>query len=144
MMNIQQKSARQSAGFTLIELMVTVAIIGLLASFALPAYTDYVRRGKIQEATTTLANNRVRMEQYFQDNRKYTDAVLSVPADAKYFTYAFTVTPDPTVYTITATGVAAQGMNGYSYTIDQSNGKSSVFGGAVGATCWLDKKGGSC
>jgi len=130
-------------GFTLIELMVAVAIVAILTSVALPAYNDYIRRGKVQEATTTLAANRVRLEQFFQDNRTYAGATLST-TDTKYFTYAFTAGPDATTYTITATGVAAQGMSNYSYTINQANAKTSVADGTVGATCWLDKKTGSC
>lgn len=137
-------SSRTSVGgFTLIELMVVVIIVGILASIALPSYTDYVRRGKIQEATTTLADNRVRMEQYFQDNRTYAGYTL-VTAGTKYFTYAFTTGPTATTYTITATGAAAKGMAGYSYTIDQANAKTSNADGTVGADCWLDKKSGSC
>lgn len=130
-------------GFTLIEVMIVVAIIGILASVALPAYNDYVRRTKIQEATTTLAANRVRLEQFFQDNRTYVGGTLNT-AGTKYFTYAFTVAPTASLYTITATGIAGQGMTGYSYTIDQNNTKTSNAEGTVGATCWLDRKGGSC
>lgn len=130
-------------GFTLIEMMIVIAIIGILASVALPAYNDYIRRGKVQEATTTLAANRVRLEQFFQDNRTYVGATLNT-AGTKYFTYAFTNGPTATEYTITATGVAGQDMSNYSYTINQANAKSSVAGGTVGATCWLEKKGGSC
>jgi type IV pilus assembly protein PilE len=130
-------------GFTLIELMIVVAIVAILASIALPSYNDYVRRGKIQEATSTLAANRVRMEQYFQDNRTYVGATLETTG-TRYFTYVFSVAPTATVYTITATGVVARDMSGYSYTVDQNNAKTSLADGTVGATCWLNKKGGSC
>src|SRR3989449_7965409 len=65
-------SMQRPTGFTLIELMVAIAIVAILAAIALPNYTDYVRRGKIQEATSTLLAMRTKMEQYFQDNRSYT------------------------------------------------------------------------
>ena len=131
-------------GFTLMELMIVIVIVGILASVALPSYTEHVKRGKVQEATTTLAANRARMEQYFQDNRTYLGATLST-AGTKYFTYAFTVGPTQNTYTITATGVVAENMSGYTYTVDQSNAKTSVVAGTtVGATCWLTKKGETC
>ncbi len=63
------------SGFTLIEMMITVAIVAILASVALPSYSEYVLRSKTEEATSGLAELRVRMEQYFQDNRKYDDYV---------------------------------------------------------------------
>ena len=127
-------------GFTLIELMVVVAIVGILASIALPAYTDYVQKGKAAEATTALADGRVKMEQYFQDNRTYVGGPC--PAAGKYFTYACVV--DVTTYTITATGASGEGMGSFDFTIDQDNAKTSTYAGVAGATCWLTNKSGSC
>ena len=144
-MTIYKTSTDRQAGFTLIELMITVAIIGILASVALPAYSEYILRGKVQEATTNLSDLRIKMEQYYQDNRTYVGSPHCAPgAGAKYFTYACSVAATATVYTIAASGVAAQGMNGYSYTIDQANAKTSTVPGATGATCWLTSKGNSC
>ncbi|MDP1897734.1 MAG: type IV pilin protein [Sulfurimicrobium sp.] len=149
-MKFQKMPSGRIKGFTLIEVMIVVAIIGILAAVAMPAYSDYVKRGKIQEATSTLADFRIKMEQYFQDNRTYAAATIAATgatlntSGTKYFTYAFTVAPAAAVYQITATGVAAQGMSNYSYTIDQSNAKTSNADGTVGADCWLTKKGGSC
>ena len=144
-------------GFSLIELMVVVAIVGILAAIALPAYSDYVTRSKITEAVSNLSDGRVRMEQFYQDNRTYLGGLGCAAAGAaiafpgsRYFTYACTVVTANT-YTLTATGVAAQGMDGFSYTIDQANAKTSAMvapaaanGWAGNATCWVTKKGGVC
>ena len=64
---------QRARGFTLIEVMVVVAIVGILAAIALPSYADYVRRSKIIEATAGCPTMRTRMEQYFLDNRTYVD-----------------------------------------------------------------------
>lgn len=134
-------------GFTLIELMVTVAIIGILASIALPAYTQYVQRGKIAEATATLSSLRVQMEQFYQDNRTYVGGPCAPAAGStKYFAYACAAgQPTATTYNIVATGAAGQGMPGYSYTIDETNTKTSLLpDGSAGATCWITKSGEAC
>ena len=112
----------------------------------MPSYTDYVQRGKAAEATSTLADLRVKMEQYFQDNRTYQDVgALTAPcapaSGAHYFAYSCTIQTD-TTYTITAAGAGE--MANFEFTIDQSNGKTSNFDGVTGGSCWLTSKGGSC
>ena len=137
-------SFKQSNGFTLIELMITIAIIAILASIALPSYNSYVDRSKIAEATSELSQWRNAAERYYQDNRNYTDVCDDTgPVGAKYFTYSCVSTAQ--TYTLTATGNGNQGMDGYVYTINQNNDKATTkfANEAVAATCWQTKKG-SC
>ncbi|TMH39217.1 MAG: prepilin-type N-terminal cleavage/methylation domain-containing protein [Betaproteobacteria bacterium] len=149
-------------GFTLIELMVTVAIIAILAAIAIPNYSDYVRRGKLQEATSNLLAMRTKMEQYFQDNRSYTTpgapvlapciAGSSVPIPAlKYFTITCPVLT-ATQYTIQADGTDAT-LVGITYTINEGNGRATAVapgspmdqaGYTNNLNCWTIRKGGQC
>lgn len=148
------KYRKHLRGFTLMELLITVAIIGILSAIAIPAYRDYVRRGRTTEATSALATIRLKLEQYFQDGAPQTYVGLvdaaCVPIAAgvgpyvtpRYFTYACVTTP--TTYTITATGNAATGMGGYVYTITDTGAKTStLYDGTTGA-CWLTKTGQTC
>jgi len=128
-------------GFTLIELMLVVAIIGLLASVAYPAYQDYVTRGKIAEATAELASKRVLMEQWFQDNRTYIGAPACTAASGKYFSFACSNLTQNT-YTLDATGTVT--MAGFNYHLDHNNAKTSDTTWGDSGTCWVTKKGGVC
>lgn len=132
-------------GFTLIELMITVAVIGILAAVAYPSYTDYIRRGKITEATSTLSDLRLRAEKFYADNRTYVGFPDSTTG-TRYFTYSCTKTA--TTYSCTATGVANQGMTGFQYSINESNTRQSTFTGLTGwsdsGTCWVSRKGETC
>jgi type IV pilus assembly protein PilE len=147
---------RKTKGFTLIELMITVAIIAILAAIVIPSYADYIQRSKITEAVSTLSGMRQKMEQYFQDNRGYTNSCLPSPPNAvtvanqpvatANFTYACLAPPDATTYTVTATGINS--MTGFIYTIDQNGGKTSTGPAAKGwpnsNICWILRKDGSC
>ncbi len=142
-------------GFTLIELVIVVAIIGILASVAVPAYSDYVLRGKLTEASTQLASMRVKLEQYYQDNRSYSSTATACGVanpsgtDIKYFDYTCNWGAGGTDqgYKVTATGKAAQGTGSFVYTIDHLNAKATTgvpAGWATNATCWVTKKDGTC
>ena len=142
----------KQSGFTLLELMIVVAIIGILAGFGYPAYTDYIQRSKIAEAVSNLSDMRVKLEQYFLDNRTYVGAcatatVAPLPT-GKYFTYACpSANLTATTYTVTATGVATQGMDGFGYSIDQANTRLTTAvpaGWTQPSNCWALKKDGSC
>lgn len=138
-MNNLKHSGEKVAGFTIIELMIAVAIVAILAAVALPAYTDYVRRGNVPEATGGLGQGRVTMEQWFQDNRTYVGATC--PANGKNFNFAC-VTGSATTFTITATGTGT--MAGFTYTINQNNVRTSTTPWGNGATCWITRKGDTC
>lgn len=135
-----------SRGFTLIELMVTVAIVAILAAVAIPSYTDYVTRSRIAEATSGLAAKRVRVEAYFDNNRTYVGApdCGSDTTTSTVFTFSC-ATATASAYTIQAVGKNA--MAGFTYTIDQSNAKKTTAvpsGWTASATCWVTARSGSC
>jgi type IV pilus assembly protein PilE len=131
-------------GFTLVELMIVIAIIGILAAIAIPNYTDYVNRARATAATSALADMRIRLEQFFQDNRDYTGASCAAPAgaDTEFFAFSCSSVPDATTYTIQALGAGP--MAGYQYTIDQNNLKTSVTPDSGGGNCWEVDRGVAC
>ena len=148
---------KSQRGFTLIEMMVVVAIIAILTAIAIPNYMDYVTRTKLTEAKTNLAAMRTKLEQYYQDQKTYvgacaagTVAPLPSSADSKYFTIACpALTLTPTTFLVTATGSAASGTSGFAFNINETNLKTTVSvpsGWAVPSpnTCWVSKKGGAC
>lgn len=141
---------RLHAGFTLIEVMITVAIIGILAAIALPAYTEYIIRGKIVDGIAPLSNMQVRMEQYFQDNRTYVGAcvvatVAPLPTATANFTFACSGL-SATAYVVTATGINS--MASFVYTVNQAGARQTTGlpTGWTGTnnTCWVLKKSGAC
>lgn len=144
------QTSKLQSGFTLIELMIVIAIIAIIASIALPSYQDYVARAKVSEAITGLSDLRVKLEQYFQDTRSYSGYVdgscnlasSGLPAvESKSFT--FSCVTDASTFLLTATGIVSQNMGGYSYTVNESNIKNSAVPGGSGA-CWIMRKNGSC
>lgn len=137
------KSSSPQHGFTLIEVMIVVAIIAILASVALPAYQDYVIRSRIPEATAGLAAKRVQLETFFDNNRTYAGFDCT-SGGTNNFSFSCT-TQNATQYTILATGQGP--MAEFTFTLDQSNNRSSTTsrsGWSGNGACWAVRKDGSC
>ncbi len=143
----------RSQGFTLLELMIVVAIVAILTTIAYPNYRDYVIRGQLVDATQGLAAVRANMERYFQDNRSYQlVAPFPVPCGAGPIPAGkFTITcvvPDTTHFTATAVGNAPP-LSGFTFTVDQNDNQITTvvtppapasFTGCP--TAWITKTGG--
>ncbi len=69
---------KNQKGFTLIELMIVVAIIGILAAIAIPAYQDYIARAQVSEAVQLLAGGKTPMAEFYSDKGVWPTAALSV------------------------------------------------------------------
>ena len=152
---------KHQQGFSLIELMIAIVIVGIITAIAIPNYSDYVTRSRVPEATAGLGDIRVRIEQFYQDNRTYptggcvvaptapSATQLQVPL-GQNFDFACGA-PTATTYTVQANGKGS--MAGFQYTLDQFNGRTSNFSGAAATNgwashapnnCWASKKGGYC
>ena len=148
---------RRQHGFTLIEVMITVAIVAILAAIALPSYSEYVRRSRITEAVSGLSDMRVKMEQYFQDFRSWaplapapqpcTAGTVAPLPTAANFTFACDPPPGANTYRVVATGNGS--MTDFSYSVDQANNRMTLGLPAGWTTpspnnCWALKRDGSC
>lgn len=127
-----------------------LVIIGIGTAIALPAYTDYITRGKIPDATSQLSTRQILMEQFFQDNRTYVGA-QSCAADtttSKYFDFTCVAdSVNANSFILQANGKDT--MAGFTYTVNQAGTKATtaVPTGWTLPTpnnCWITKKGGVC
>jgi len=115
-----------------------VAIIAILAAIAVPAYSDFVTRGQLVEAHQGLGAFRIRMEQYYQDNRSYTGTgagncgLAGQEPTYQNFTHTCRVTNGGQGYTAIATGSGGR-VNGFVFTINEQNQRQTT----AGPTGWL-------
>ena len=120
--NVMQVRAGRYLGFTLIELVITVTIIGILSAIAFPLYQQQLLKGRRASAQSFMLDVANREQQYLLDAREYatgasafTTLNVTVPADvSKYYTMTVEqpTAPPPQTFTIRATPVAPQTSDG--------------------------------
>ena len=131
-------------GFTLVELMITVAIVAILAMIAVPSYTQYVRRANRTDATKTITLNAQALERCYSQTFLYTNCpgapVGAVPSPQGHYTVTITI-PDPLVlapsFSITAVPVSPSQLADapcQSFTLNTAGAQGATPGG--NQTCW--------
>lgn len=139
------RGARKTAlGFTLIELMISVAVAAILSAVAVPTYSEHIKRSRIGEALAPLAQYRLQLEQASQDNGNYGVDVcaVSAPTGTSYFSFSCALGEGAQTFVATADGSGA--MEGYSFTVDET-GLQKTTGyphrGGLPVACWLTRSG---
>lgn len=131
---------RIARGFTLVEIMITVAIIGILTAVALPAYRSHVTKARLVDAFSGLTSVPSAGTDIWP--KKYTYADFDrLPADTKNFTFKI---DEATVHSLKVTATGKDQAAGFSYSIDQSGNRSSTTTWGNSTTCWVDTKEGKC
>ena len=126
---------KNNKGFTLVELMIVIAIIGILGAVGYPAYTDSVKRGKRADGIDALLKQAARMEEFYMNNDTYEDASL-FSATSKEGFYTIAVSDDTAfAYTITATRTPASAdPECLTLTLDHMGVHTAT--GSDAASCW--------
>lgn len=140
---------RPALGFSLIELMIGVAVVGIISAVALPNYSNYVMRGKIPDATSQLALRQVQMENYFQDNRTYVGAPTCTADTTTSKFYDFTCSPASTATTFTILATGKDTMYGFAFSVNQTGAKTTVsvpsgWTAPSPNNCWVQRSEGTC
>jgi type IV pilus assembly protein PilE len=130
---------RQTTGFTLIELMITVAIIGILAAIAYPSYTEYVKKTRRAEIAELLSEQAQTLERSYSRNSGTYAATTGLSLGNAYYTITPTISPQE--YTLTAAPVSTSMMNGDkcgSFVLTNTGARSNtgLATGTTSTTCW--------
>ena len=142
---------RSGAGFTLIELMITVAIVAILAAIALPAYNSQVARSRRADVQTILLQDAQYMQRYYASNNTFNDVSASIKpqlpslSSPKDGTAAYTISLFPvadrtdTTFTLTATrtgSMANDACGDFTYNDKDLKGLVNQAASQSVSTCW--------
>jgi type IV pilus assembly protein PilE len=133
-------------GFTLIEVMITVAILAIMASIAIPTYNQYVRKSRRADAKVALEQTAQRLERCFVDNNTFVYDAAAAPGCPQNFTtsdgyYTVSIAATTTTYSISAQPTTKGGQNNdtlcYLFTLSGNGSKTSKDkSGTPNNDCW--------
>lgn len=135
---------RRSAGFTLIEMLITVAVLSILAAIAYPSYQDQVRKSRRAEAQSLLMDIGTRQQQRLLDVRSYAASTaelnVNIPSSVRpHYTITINAPAGATPPTFTASAAPRSGQaqdKCGTLGIDNTNTKTAVKGGTAQTGCW--------
>jgi type IV pilus assembly protein PilE len=141
----------KNQGFTLIELVIVVAIVGILSAIAMPMYRDYVVRANRTEAKTALAAVALAQERYYSVNNQYSTTIASLGTvmslnssgvtENGFYSITITAANPAASYTLSATPQSKAGQNTdkcntLTLSSTGSKGVSTTYSGYSAANCW--------
>lgn len=141
---VLRKTNVQAYGFALIELMIVLAIVAILSAIALPAYDQYVKKGRAKAASSDLVALSLNLENTFQRTLTYPAAAPATtsgtealapgwyPSEKKHFKYS--VNSNAASYVLAATGI--EGMSGCDLTLASDNTRTISGSNCGGLTSW--------
>jgi type IV pilus assembly protein PilA len=129
---MMQSRYENAKGFTLIELMIVVAIISVLAALAIAGYRSHQCRAKQAEAKTLLGMIQLSEEAYFTEYNAYSSDAGKIGFSSKGETrYNYSIVTAPDGFTATATSKAEKNMDGDAWTIDETAGLTNISPGCT-------------
>lgn len=148
---LKRRAHKTSRGFTLIEVMIVVAIVGILAAIAYPSYQEHVRKARRADAQAALTELAQFMERHYTANGRYLTAANANPANAapalpftdapkdgatKFYTLEFSATPTASAYTLRAVPKNAMANDSCGTLTLAHTGAKGQKAGATLAQCW--------
>jgi len=100
----------KNSGFTLVEILIVVALVAILVTLAIPSFENSIRKSRRADAQTALIQFTVAAERIYTQSNSYT--AVTLPANSDYYTYTFPVAVTAMAYTIRATPTALQNNDG--------------------------------
>jgi type IV pilus assembly protein PilE len=129
---------RANRGFTLIEIMIVIAIIGIVITIAAPSYTEYLKKGRRAEVVSLLSEQAQILERFYTRNNVYT-GVTGLSAGNDFYTLTPTITDQTFVLTATrksGTSMATDKCGDFTLTNTGVRGMSNATTGLTTKDCW--------